>query len=849
MRRLKALPALLVLGIAPAYSYYHYVSYPSSGPPYAPIFEKYDLTALPEQTVTFFVSTSGPTSYLPNDSFPSVISEIQDAVKVWNAVPTSALRLNFGGLQVNGTPQNSPGAEIIFDELPPGLLGYTGHAAATSPATAADGTQFIPIVESLIHLNINLTKRPGPSYSEIFFTTVVHEMGHAIGLQHTFSSATMSTAVTRATSRARPLDADDIAGASQLYPYGTFPAAFGSITGQVTMNGQGVNLASVVALLPNGSAISNLTNPDGTFEIDGVPPGTYWVYVHPVPPTANILLPLDANGNQIPASQPFVSTFYPGTTNPAQFGSVTVTPGGTVKGVDFAVKPRSSVEIYDVTSYAYIGSNYVQPAYLHSNSLSQTLVLAGTGILDSSNHSRVRSAQVLAAPPGTGLAAYPVDAFQDVNVYLLAAYLNYPSQPASGPEHLLITLPDDIYVLPQAVQMVSHPPPAVTALHQNRDGSITVAGTGMGLDSRVFFDGLSGNVTASYAAGASQATPSGTVSVMPPPGASGQTATITIYNADGQNSMFLQSQDPFTYTYPQTSAPVAAISISALPQGASAMFKVTTSDMQFLDGLTTLGLGTGDVAVRRLWVMSPTEAWANVTVSPFAMQIGSIASVVSGFQVYEQLPGFQILPADPSLPIIGLPVPNAISLQNSLYPGAIASVYGVNLMAGDQTPVLNVAGQPCQILYSSTAQINFVIPASVATGPAIFTLHNGTRAALPVVLQIDPPPPVILSAATSAGVLNATNAAAPGDTVTLQVTGMDPALVSAPSRVAVAEDGVIIPSFTIQPAPGNSGALLIQFTLAAAVTGQQLPVTVSVDGDLSMPIYINVAAPATSSHP
>ena len=71
----------------------------------------------------------------------------------------------------------------------------------------------------------------------------------------------MSTAVTRSTSRTRPLDADDIAGVSLLYPSRTFAGSFGSISGRVTMGGQGVNMASVVALRPTGSAISALTDP------------------------------------------------------------------------------------------------------------------------------------------------------------------------------------------------------------------------------------------------------------------------------------------------------------------------------------------------------------------------------------------------------------------------------------------------------------------------------------------------------------------------------------------------------------------------------------------------------------
>jgi len=72
-------------------------------------------------------------------------------------------------------------------------------------------------------------------------------------------------------------------------------------------------------------------------------------------------------------------------------------------------------------------------------------------------------------------------------------------------------------------------------------------------------------------------------------------------------------------------------------------------------------------------------------------------------------------------------------------------------------------------------------------------------------------------------------------------------VLSSPSRVGVIEGGVRIPVFTIQQAQDGTNNLLIQFALDASVTGQQVPLIVTLDGDLSMPFYINVAAPAASS--
>ena len=75
-------------------------------------------------------------------------------------------------------------------------------------------------------------------------------MGHALGLQHTFTSSVMSTeAAGRATSLYSPLAADDVAGISYLYPRGNLAQSSGSIAGRITSTGgQGIHMASVVAI-------------------------------------------------------------------------------------------------------------------------------------------------------------------------------------------------------------------------------------------------------------------------------------------------------------------------------------------------------------------------------------------------------------------------------------------------------------------------------------------------------------------------------------------------------------------------------------------------------------------------
>src|SRR4029077_12559420 len=92
----------------------------------------------------------------------------------------------------------------------------------------------------------------------------------------------------------------------------------GQVVGAVS--GTGINLASVVALSTSGAAVSGMTRPDGTYEIDGIPPGQYYIYAHPLPPPqagegtpANIVTPADPQNDSFAANTGFVTQFFPGT--------------------------------------------------------------------------------------------------------------------------------------------------------------------------------------------------------------------------------------------------------------------------------------------------------------------------------------------------------------------------------------------------------------------------------------------------------------------------------------------------------------------------------------------------------
>src|ERR1035441_7647443 len=263
-----------------------------------------------------------------------------------------------------------------------------------------------------------------------------------------------------------------------------------------------------------------------------------------------------------------------------------------------------------------------------------------------------------------------------------------------------------------------------------------------------------------------------------------------MYNADGQNSTFFQSQNPPTYTYQVAGTPQVALDKSALPAGISSMVDITAQNTNFVDGQVTVGFGTEDITVNRLWVLSPNHLQANVVVAPNAVLGSTEFSVVSGFQVVAQSFAFQTQPPSPSLPSIGLPIVNAVPTQQTLYPGAFAAVYGSNLAVLPTAAQVTLNHVPLQIQFASAAQINFLIPPGFPVGPATLNLNNGLASAFPVVVQIGNPRAIVTGVTNVSGVaLDASHSAGMGDILNVLVAGLDPTVPGNLSRLQVTVTG------------------------------------------------------------
>jgi uncharacterized protein (TIGR03437 family) len=841
-RRLKrwAIAAGGLLVASSASGYYHFVHFFNSSPPYAPVLEKFDLSRVPDRTVRFYIAREGPAALAPGDSFESVISQIRAAAAAWNEVPTSELRLAFGGLAgEEGRAGATPAIDVLFDEIPPGLIALGGPTTRGELAADQNGS-FIPITRSVVILNRDLSGQR--SASEAFFLTAVHEIGHALGLQHTLTSSVMSTSITRATSKARPLAADDLAGISLLYPAAQWRRTTASIAGRVTLAGNGVHLASVVAISPQGAAVSALTNPDGTYRIEGLPPGTYYVYAHPLPPPiygevspANIVLPRDAADTPIQPGPYFETEFYPAAKSVETARAVVVRNGETLEGIDFAVRARSGVDLYAISAYSFPASVPVPQGFLALSSSRRFLVVSGIGLSTGTGPVPGLSASVIGGsavvPPG-GLQPYAPDPrFVQIN-------LDFHPFSGTGPRHLLFSLNNDIHVRPAGFHLVNSSPPAISQLVRAAapDGRSAVAIQGQNLSAatRVYFDGVPGVVL-----NASE----NTLLVEPPPARSQHRATVVLANQDGQSSWYIHGADSPVFDYEAKTAGLAILSMTSLPAGVEALVEVAGVNTRFAAGRTELGLGSKDVVVRGLWVLGPARLLANVRVGETAVGVWPV-TVVDGLEVISA-GTLQVGPADGRTTLVA-PVRDAATGRLGPYPGGTASVRASRLPAAIAASALSltVNDQPAAVRSLEGDTILFEVPASVTPGVAVLRLRTSQGEAYPIAFTVLPPPPQVLAIiAAPDQPVGPSRPARPGDLIRLQVARLgEPGEAIGPERVKIDVGGARHAAERVIAIAGRPELHEVQFFLGtSAPAGDAVPLVVLVDGRESLPVTLPVA--------
>jgi uncharacterized protein (TIGR03437 family) len=838
---------LLWLAAATSYAYTHFVHY-REGQGFRPIVEKFDLAELVDHRVYFYVNQNGP-KLAANDSFEALVSHVRQALSVWDAVPSSTLRVAYGGL-TEGLPDDGPPAgEILFAELPPGVIGLGGPVTWGEPRS-----DFVPIVYSQVILSNDLTlgSRPRQSFSELFFNSLVHEIGHALGLQHTLTSSVMSTDATRATSRAQPLGADDIAGLSALYPSSRFYESFGSITGRVTTTaGDPVHLASVVAISTGGAAVSALSAPDGTYRIDGLLPGPYQLYVHPLPPStleglgpANIVLPVLDNGTRLEASGPFKTTFYGNTTDFRQTPTVQVRAAAVAQEIQFRVTPTNELSVYGVSTYSFPGNGApgVHPAFLDQRPEVGFVLAYGQGLTENLANLTV---EVL----GDDLHARKPRPYAGYDHFIR---LDFDIDPYSrvGPKHLLFRLPGDIYVLPSGVHLTSQPAPVIHWLEETADASQpgvwSVHGANFDPLSTVYFDGLPAQIVGIDAEG-------NEIQVAPPPGPPGHRAIVTVYNPDGQSSALTLPDGNVVFPYFSGGGASLTMSPEYIHAGTDRVVEIRGDGVFFVPGETVVGFGNSQVIARYVDVVTPTYLRAVVTVPPESTKGNYLVSVTSGLLVMT-LPQRLRTGESPLNTTSGPPalhygsVINSATMTRDLSPGVLASLFGENLTASASSAAaagsaqqngrvrVTFNGQDAALFAVTPGQINLQIPPGLSPGTAELRVYAGEQVSEPMLLELARVSPGVFGAARqNDSFVSSSNPAAAGETLALLATGLGNVAArsgtagGSDSRIQIQLGAARLTPEAVEPVASMPGLYRIRFSLPQALSANT-DISLLVDG-------------------
>ena len=829
---------------ANAWAHYPFLRYLSDSPPYQSAPAKFDLEALPDAIVPYYIVRPLPT-LAPGQKTESLVAQIRQAAEVWNTVRTSRLRLRFGGIMDAPAGAWPVGIYIQFAELE-GVLARGGPVTLDTVVQRGDD-RFFPIQTSLIELPANLGQ--WSIHSDEFFLTVVHEFGHALGLQHTSTSSAMTTAATRTTTRARPLGADDIAGLSLLYPAPAYETRTAKIRGRITAGGAGVHLASVMALPPSGEAVSTLTAPDGSYEIAGLPPGLYYLYVHPLPPAVNqvlgpgdVVLPADPGGKPVPAGPPFEGVFYPNARSTDAAIYVHVTAGKVAEGIDVEVNLRPEYKNYGVATYGCPGAYCLQPAYVNRSGKRDYFLAwgpqltAGGEMTPGLNVETVGGASVILPQRTKVYQPFGPDGFSYLQLYLSHHLLSGP-----GARHLVFRFQDDLYVLPSGVHVTDSQPPSIASVEASRDeeGRLTavVRGSNLVPSTRILFDGVP-----APSSGFDWET--GALAVLVPPAPAGHRAVVVALDGSGQTSLFLDALAPPVFEYPEMPGYSLRLASSApLTAGTDAMVEITADrGAAFRTGWTELIPSAPHVLVRRLWVVAPNRLLANIRVSAQAPSGTVSFSVINGLRADPVEGALQIVPAAQGALSAEPNLINPATGRRSVYPGGEAWLRIPNLPGVAPAEIsVAVGGSPATVLGVNGEQVHLKLPAGISIGPAVLNVTVWGQPLPAVLVALDPPPPSVRAVTTTSGSLIPQQAAArPGDFLVIYVEGLGETDMEG---VEILIGGVSHSSIWSYPVSREEDVRAIWVVLAPNVpAGSSVPLIVAAGERLSAPHPLAVAA-------
>ena len=468
-------------------------------------------------------------------------------------------------------------------------------------------------------------------------------------------------------------------------------------------------------------------------------------------------------------------------------------------------------------TYSFPGQRAVKPAHLYTSGARNLVVMTGTGLMPGGLQLGSISGAVSVTPNGIRPYAPAPDSY-------LQTEFQFGQFAGERPVHLIFSRNNDVYVLPYGLRVVEKAPPQIESVVRVDATDLAVSGSGFDSSTSVAFDGVMGTIR-------SFNRETGRLTVTPPAAAPGATLHVVAFGSDGQSSLFMQPAVNFTNSVAEPA--VVGLSTSTLPAGTESMVEITGAN--FAEGTTSIGFGTPDIDVRRVWFPTPNRALANIWVSPGVAGNSYSFTILNGLRLTTQTGALQVNSA--RLPWISAPAAALIS-------GTTATIQVNGLTFSGLAPLqLTVNDRPAQVVGVDGSAVTFTVPGGLAAGVAVLRVQAGADVALPLAVAVAQPQAAIVSITVGFGTpITPERPARYGERISLFAAGFPENLTAAGAqpKVTLTIGGIEHGLIAVNPTGG--GFLQLQFTVQTAVPQGTHPLVVTVDGTAMAPFSFSVRA-------